>query len=272
MRTTFSTSRSGSRSSRAVARAARLAAAALLGLFTAGVVHAQTLPAFEPRTAALWESSDWAAVGVVTAATAGSYLIEERVRVAFQQHRSGVADVLERIGWWYGTPLFTVPASLVTLGAGAAFNNPDVRDTGILMAEVLVSALLIQQPLRIIVGRARPFMNQGHFSFNPFTLSNDYASFVSGHSYSAFGISNVVARQVDQVWASVTLYTLATITALSRMYTDAHWLTDVLLGSVLGYVISTAIWRNEQDNSGEQDPTMSLQAPERRWLSISLAF
>ena len=30
------------------------------------------------------------AVGVVTAATAGSYLIEERVRVAFQQNRSGV--------------------------------------------------------------------------------------------------------------------------------------------------------------------------------------
>ena len=247
-------------------------AAALLGFLTASVLHAQTLPAFEPRTAALWESSDWAAVGVVTAATAGSYLIEERVRVAFQEHRSGVADVLERVGWWYGTPLFTAPASLLTIGAGAALKNADVRDTGILMAEVLVSALLIQQPLRIIVGRARPFMNQGHFSFNPFTFSNDYASFVSGHSYSAFGISNVVARQIDQTWASVTLYTLATITALSRMYADAHWLTDVLLGSVLGYVISTAIWRNEQDNNANQEPTMSLQVPDRRWLTVSLDF
>jgi len=272
MRTTFSTSRSDSRSRRAVARAAILWVAIVSSLPVAAAVHAQTLSEFEPRLAANWESSDWAAVGVVTAATAGSYLIEERVRVAFQEHRSGLADVLERIGWWYGTPLFTVPASLITLGAGAAFKNPDVRDTGILMSEVLLSALLIQQPLRIIVGRARPFMNQGHFSFDPFTFSNDYASFVSGHSYSAFGISNVVARQVDQTWASLTLYTLATITALSRMYADAHWLTDVLLGSVLGYVISTAIWRNEQDNNGNQDPAMSLQAPDRRWLSVSLNF
>lgn len=270
MRTTVSTSRSGSRSKCAVARAARLAAAALLALVIASAMHAQSLPAFEPRTAALWESSDWAAVGVVTAATAGSYLIEERVRVAFQQHRSGVADVLERIGWWYGTPLFTVPASLVTLGVGAALKNADVRDTGILMSEVLLSALLIQQPLRIIVGRARPFMNQGHFSFNPFTFSNDYASFVSGHSYSAFGISNVVARQVDQVWASVTLYTLATITALSRMYADAHWLTDVLLGSVLGYVVSTAIWKDQQDEIA--DPAVTLQAPARRYVMVSLSF
>ncbi len=269
MRTTFSTSRSGSRSSRAVARVVQ-ATAALLGLVTAGEVYGQTLPAFEPRTAALWESSDWAAVGVVTAATAGSYLIEEQVRVVFQTNRSGVADVLERVGWWYGTPLFTAPVSLLTIGAGAAFKNPDVRDTGILMAEVLVSALLIQQPLRVVVGRARPFMNQGHFSFNPFTTSNDYASFVSGHSYSAFGISNVVARQVDQTWASVTLYTLATITALSRMYADAHWLTDVLLGSVLGYVISNAIWRNDQDDDANPDPATSLNAPDRRWLSVSL--
>jgi len=239
------------------------------GLPVAAAVHGQTLPAYEPRLAANWESSDWAAVGVVTAATAGSYLIEERVRVAFQEHRSGLADVLERIGWWYGTPLFTVPASLLTLGAGAAFKNPDVRDTGILMSEVLLSALLIQQPLRIIVGRARPFMSQGHFSFDPFTFSNDYASFVSGHSYSAFGISNVVARQVDQTWASLTLYTLATITALSRMYADAHWLTDVLLGSVLGYVISTAIWKNQQDDIA--DPSLALQAPARRWLMVNLS-
>ena len=245
---------------------------ALLGLPMARPAHGQTLPAFQPNSAALWESSDWAAVGVVTAAAAGSYLIEERVRVAFQENRSGFADVLERIGWWYGTPLFTAPAALVTIGAGAAFNEPDVRDTGILMAEVLISALLIQQPLRIVVGRARPYMNEGHFSFNPLTLSNDYASFVSGHSYSAFGISNVVARQVDQTWASVTLYTLATITALSRMYADAHWLTDVLLGSVLGYVISTAIWRNDQNDNQDQEPAMSLYAPDRRWLSVSLSF
>jgi len=41
---------------------------------------------------------------------------------------------------------------------------------------------------------------------------------------------------------------------------------------VLGYVISTAIWRNEQDNNANQEPTMSLQAPDRRWLTVSLDF
>jgi membrane-associated phospholipid phosphatase len=245
-------------------------AAALLGFAAVTAVHAQTLAAPDPRLAANWEASDWAAVGAATAATVGSYLIEERVRAAFQANRSGVADILERVGWWYGTPLFTVPTTLVTWGTGLALNNTDVRDTGILMAEVLLSALLIQQPLRIAVGRARPFMNEGHFSFRNFTFGNDYASFVSGHSWQAFGISNVVARQIDRPWASVTLYTLATITALSRMYADAHWLTDVLLGSLAGYAISTALWDHQQDEPAAA--ASALQAPSRPWLMASFSF
>jgi membrane-associated phospholipid phosphatase len=232
-------------------------------------LQAQTLGTPDPR---LWTQSstgDWLEVGVAAGATAGSYLIEEKVRVVFQENRSGVADVLERVGWWYGTPLFTVPASLLTWGAGAAFGSEDVRDTGLMMSEVMLSLLLIQQPVRIMVGRARPFTGEGHLSFDPFTFGNDHASFVSGHSWSAWGISNVVARQVDQTWAYVSLYTLASITALSRMYADAHWLTDVLLGSIAGYAISTAIWNANQDDPAA--PQAALRAPLRRWLMVSLS-
>ncbi len=202
-------------------------------------------------------------------AYAGSYLLEERLRSLLQKNRSGIADALERVGWAYGSPLFTVPASLLTLGAGAALGDDDVRDTGLMMGELLLSALLVQQPVRIAVGRARPYMDEGHLSFQPFTFGNDYASFISGHSWSAFGISNIVARQIDEPWARVGFYSLATITALSRLYSDNHWLTDVVLGSVLGYVISTAIWEAERSEE-TRAPDSARQAPARRWLSVSL--
>ncbi len=242
---------------------------ALLWLGVATAIHAQPLAAPDPRLSASLDSDDWLAVGVVAAATAGSFLAEENVRSVFQENRSGIADVLERVGWWYGTPLFTVPASLLTLGAGALFDDEEVKDTGILMSEFLLTALLIQQPLRIVVGRARPLAGEGHVSFHPFNVHNEYASFVSGHSWSAFGISNIVARQIDKGWASVALYSLATITALSRMYADRHWLTDVILGSVAGYAISTALWdRHEEENSPAGNQT--LQAPSHRWITISL--
>ncbi len=232
-------------------------------------MRAQLPAAPEPPDWARLDSADPLAVGVAVGATAGSFFIEESVREFFQQNRSGGADALERVGWWYGTPLFTVPASLLTLGAGALLDDQDVEDTGILMSQLLLTVLFVQQPVRIMVGRARPNAGEGHLSFDPFTFNNDYASFVSGHSWSAFGISNIVARQIDRPWAWVGFYSLATITALSRMYADAHWLTDVLLGSILGYVISTALWEARQDDP----PTngAALQAPSRRWVTISFA-
>lgn len=232
-------------------------------------LRAQSLDALSEQPTTRWESSDWLAVGAVAGAYAGSYLLEERLRSLIQTNRSGVADALERVGSVYGSPLFTVPASLLTLGVGAALDDADVRDTGLMMGELLLSVLLVQQPVRITVGRARPFMDQGHLSFQPFTFGNDYASFISGHAWSAFGISNIVARQIDEPWARVGFYSLATITALSRLYSDNHWLTDVVLGSVLGYVISTAIWEAER-NDEAATPESAPQLPARRWLSISL--
>lgn len=195
--------------------------------------------------------------------------MEEKVRAAFQQNGSDVADFLERIGWWYGTPLFTVPASLLTVGAGALFDADDVLDTGILMSQLLLTVASVQQPLRISVGRARPYTGKGHLTFDPFDPDNDYASFISGHSWSAFGISNIVARQAGQTWVSVSLYSLATITALSRVYADAHWLTDVVLGSIIGYAVSTALWNRAQEDTASLEA--GLLMPPRRWLVISLS-
>ncbi len=242
--------------------------AALLGLGAGTGLHAQHLPQPEPGPWAHWESEDWLVAGTVAGVTTGSFLVEEKIRAAFQENRSDVADLFERIGWWYGSPLFTVPASLLTLGAGELFDADDVRDTGILMSELLLTGLFVQQPVRIVVGRRRPYTGEGHLSFDSFRIGNEYASFPSGHAWTAFGISNIVARQVDQTWAYVSLYSLATITALSRMYADAHWLTDVVLGSIIGYAISTALWNERQEDTAP--PEAALLAPTRRWLVISL--
>lgn len=227
---------------------ARILAVSALCLGLAAPVAGQ---APDPRLEARWDADPWLTAGAVAGVAAGSFLVEEEVRRLFQGGRSGVADALERVGWWYGTPLFTVPASLLTLAGGALFDDDDVQDTGLLMSGVLLSVLAVQQPVRIVVGRARPSAGEGHLSFDPFSFGNSHASFVSGHTWSAFGISNVVARQVDRPWATVCLYSLATVTALSRLYADQHWLTDVVLGAVAGYAIGTALWKeNRKTDNG----------------------
>ncbi len=218
---------------------------------------------------ARWDSGQWLTFGLLAGGGVASTAFEEDLRLAVQRSRGEVGDVLERVGFWYGTPWVTVPASLLTYGAGAAFDDDGVRDTGLMMMDVLLLVGLVQQPLRMIAGRARPETGEDHFSFKPFSTANDRGSFLSGHAWSAFGISNVVARQIDRGWAYGTFFALAGITGWSRLYADKHWLSDVLAGSLLGYFSSTTIWRWFQDQQQGADLSAVSSAP---WITFGFRF
>jgi membrane-associated phospholipid phosphatase len=216
-----------------------------------------------------WDSGDWVAAGLITGGVAASSMFEEGLRKTIRGSRSQAGDVLARLGFWYGTPYVTVPATLLTYGGGLAFGSDGVRNTGMMMMDVLLLVGLVQQPARMIAGRARPELGEGHLSFKPFTTANGRASFISGHAWSAFGISNILARQIDQGWAYVTFFSLAGIAGWSRLYADKHWLSDVLAGSILGYLTSTTIWNWFQ----EQRLGTDLQAvSDARWVTFSFRF
>jgi membrane-associated phospholipid phosphatase len=219
---------------------------------------------------ARWNADDWFTFAVVSSTTVASVTFEESVRDVFQAATSDVGDALERVGYWYGSPVFTVPFTVTTYTAGVLFDSDSVRDTGLMMAESLLLVALIQQPLRIVAGRARPHLGLGHLAFRPFTLDGDYASFVSGHAWSAFGISNILARQIDRWWASIGLYALAGIAGLGRMYSDSHWLSDVLVGGASGYFSSTTLWNWHNERAGSEAVSSSLQ--DATWLYVTFRF
>jgi membrane-associated phospholipid phosphatase len=120
-----------------------------------------------------------------------------------------------------------------------------------MLSDLLLTVLLVQQPLRMTVGRARPYANEGNLSFNPFTVADKYASFISGHTWNAVGISVVLSRQINNRWASIGLGTLAFVTAVSRMYVDKHWLSDVIMGGAFGYYSANTIvdWHDQKQEA-----------------------
>ena len=197
-----------------------------------------------------WGGRDLLTLGMVAAVTGAALLVEESLFEHSEKHRSGFGDALERVGDIYGTPLFTGPVSLATYGAGQLFHSPKVRDTGLMMVEALLLAGFVQQPLRIAVGRARPLTGEGHLTFDPFNVANEYAAFISGHTWSAMAVSTIVSRQVGNPWVSVLAYSLAGVTAGSRLYAGKHWLSDVIIGGAAGYYTSTTIWNWHKARSG----------------------
>jgi hypothetical protein len=208
-----------------------------------------------------WDGTDRKTALIYTGLVVGAVFVEEDVRGMFQRNQGGFGDTVEEVGYWYGSPAFTGPFSFLTWGAGALFDSPKIRETGMMLVESMLMVGVVQQPLRMIVGRARPNMEEGHLSFNPLTVEDGYGSFISGHAWSAFTVSTVLSLQIDNPWASVGLYSLALTTPVARLYADKHWFSDVLAGSVLGYYSARSLWNWRQEGPGAAYPITLIPLP-----------
>lgn len=95
---------------------------------------------------------------------------------------------------------------------------------------------LIANLAKNIIGRARPklFETAGPLDFELFAFDPDYASLPSGHATNIFALATVIAI----LWprGRVLLYTLAAWIAASRVLIGEHYVTDVVLGAILGTV------------------------------------
>lgn len=98
---------------------------------------------------------------------------------------------------------------------------------------MLISAA-ITHLLKWAVSRARPFMDLGATAFEPLRGGGDYASFPSGHTQFAFVLATIWClywprlRWVGLVWAP--------LVAFERIYSEKHFLSDVLTGAAIGVV------------------------------------
>ncbi len=71
---------------------------------------------------------------------------------------------------------------------------------------------------------------------------SDHLSFPSGHASNAFALAAVAERHYG--WkAGVPAYTLASLVAVSRLQRNKHYLSDVMAGATLGYIVGRTVVR-----------------------------
>ncbi len=106
-----------------------------------------------------------------------------------------------RVGEVYDTR-FTFPAmvglSVLALGYSHIKESVEPEETVKLMWQALVISSLSTVFLKTLVGRHRPYTNDGQYAFNwlSFKLNSRYMSFPSGHSSSIFAMMTVLAKEV----------------------------------------------------------------------------
>ena len=143
---------------------------------------------------------------------------------------------------------------------GRATGNERARETGILTAETLINSWIVSGVIKGVTQRGRPDSGEDRGRF--FTGGT---SFPSGHSIQIWSIATVVAHEYhDQKWVQVTAYGTATLVGLSRFTAQRHYLSDVLVGSSLGFLIGRYVYQTHhiEAEHGQRTTKWPLIAPQ----------
>jgi membrane-associated phospholipid phosphatase len=144
-----------------------------------------------------------------------------------------------------------------TGGIAAAFylvgregHNARARETGLLAAEALVDSNIVVQVLKSVSQRQRPPTDHASGEF-----FDGGSSFPSGHAISAWSLAAVVADEYGQhrPFLRLGVYGLASAVSLARFTGRRHFLSDVLVGSALGYGIGHYVYRKNHDPALDAD-------------------
>ena len=129
-------------------------------------------------------------------------------------------------------------------GVGKLGHWRNVADLGLHGTEAVVLASAITAIVKDAAGRARPYVsvdtNAHDFRFGRGFGNGGFQSFPSGHSTAAFAAASVVTSESQRWWPHETwlvapvMYGGASLVALSRMYNNKHWASDVVLGAGIG--------------------------------------
>jgi membrane-associated phospholipid phosphatase len=104
---------------------------------------------------------------------------------------------------------------------------------------------IIAQVLKYFILEARPALYLKDSTYMYFiegvTLHNLHA-FPSGHTASAFALAGVLSFSTKNKKYSTLFLTLAILVGYSRIYLGQHFIDDVVVGSVLGFVSAIFCW------------------------------
>ena len=143
--------------------------------------------------------------------------------------------------------IISYPGSLYGVGAvsatfyviGRKTNNSRARETGILTAEAAIDGLTVSSALKVGTQRARPDAERERSEF-----FDGGSSFPSGHSVQAWAVATVIANEYhDQRKVQLAAYGVASAVSLARFTSGKHYISDVLIGSLLGYGIGQYVYR-----------------------------
>ena len=169
-------------------------------------------------------------------------------------------------------------------GYSLLFKDKKAQAASLLATESFVTSGIWVIAIKWITGRERPsaarsFSHESggdwagplaYFWRTDGRSISSFDSFPSGHTATAFSLATVFATEYkDYPAVPVICYGVASLVGISRIFRDAHWLSDVFVGGLIGYLSANIVIQN---NHHDHMDSMILHSGSYWKLSIAPVF
>src|SRR6266851_7135629 len=171
-----------------------------------------------------------------------------------------VSHAISNVGSGYGAGSIAGAFYLI----GRATHNARARETGLLGGEALIDSGIVAGVLKHSTQRPRPRAGKERGDFFDGGLS-----FPSGHTIAAWSLATVVANEYrDNRLVQVSAYGLAAAASMARFTGRNHFLSDVLVGSAIGYGIGRYVYRTHHDANLSERSSQKTQPKQSKLLPL----
>jgi len=188
-----------------------------------------------------WDRNAWLNFSLATGVTGGLMAVDEGIR-NFADNRNStsqkIADIFNPLG---------AEGAVILLGGmylgGYVTHNEKLKRIAILGGESAIISGMIVLTFKILLGRNRPYTDNGAFAYSSPSLSGRNHSFPSGHTSTAFSIASCIADECENPLIDILAYGVATTVGLARIHDDKHWSSDVFVGALVGTLVGKTLVR-----------------------------
>ncbi|HEX8850506.1 MAG TPA: phosphatase PAP2 family protein [Gemmatimonadaceae bacterium] len=182
----------------------------------------------------------WIASATIVAASAALDPTMRRAAAAHQRDAaSDLAPGLDPIG----RARYILPTLAVAIVAPRIAGKRELSNAAIRVAAGYLAADAVESTLKPLVGRHRPRDGGSAWRFHPCARTEEWHSFPSAHTTHAFALATGLAIESGNRWVAAAGYGTAGLVALQRIYTGAHWTSDVTTSAALAIATSGATVR-----------------------------
>lgn len=163
----------------------------------------------------------------------------------------------------FGTASALVGTAAAFYIMGHATKNKRAKETGVLTFQALINNVIVTKTIKAVMRRNRPDFEDGRGRF-----FKEGDSFFSGHSSSSWAAATVIAYEYhDKPVVRYGAFAAAAAISLSRYSARRHFLSDILVGSAVGFYIGRYVYRTHHAEC--DDPSICLNKKPKTFTKLA---